>query len=167
MAIILCIGVIIHVLTAAVVAVEGEGQSATDYMFDTTTNVTVYSAPDFPLETDLEYDIDLEEYLFSKVWAESNYFILLTHSEYWGIEIAPFCFINRSEKRSSSVRFTVRTSYYNSNISAQAEEIISCGFPDASDLNVVYVATYENVTITQVIRRVTFTDYLYTYSMQI
>ena len=142
---------IVRVATSASAAdheFKGSGV-ATDFMFDTTTDVTVYSAADFPLVTDLAYDLELKTYFFNEVRA-AQYFILLTHAQFWGIVIAPFNIINRYEQRSSSVRFTVRTSYYNSNISAQAEEIISCGFPDASGLDTVYVATYENVTIAQV-----------------
>ena len=146
--IVLAVAVVATSASAASTEFKGPGV-ATDFMFDTTTDVTVYSAADFPLETDLAYDLELKTYFFNEVWAAKYYFILLTHAQFWGIEIAPFG-LTESEQKSSSVRFTVRTSYNNSNISAQAEEIISCGFPDASDLDTVYVATYENVTIAQV-----------------
>ena len=147
--IVLAVAVVATSASASAADHEFEGFGvATDFMFDTTTDVTVYSAADFPLVTDLAYDLELKAYSFNEVWA-AQYYILLTHAQFWGIEIAPFSFIE-SEQRSSSVRFTVRTSYYNSNISAQAEEIISCGFPDASGLDMVCVATYENVTIAQV-----------------
>ena len=143
------IGVIILATVLATCKGVGEKASITDLMFDTTTNVAVYSASDFPVITPFMEDIDLGYYFFSQVWAERNY-IHLTDTWWYGIEISPYQLTNGSDVSGSSVRFTVRTSYLDSTISAQARGIISCGFPDAGNLDTVYVATYENATIIQV-----------------
>ena len=122
---------------------KGEREQAADLMFDTVIGVTEYSSWDFPVVDYLHSYFYFGRHSFSEVTAYSNGSVHLTdiYSVYEaGLLISPY-------EVYGSVRFTVRTGFLDANVSTQAERIISYGFSDASHLNTVYVATFEEVHV--------------------